>query len=333
MAERASLAAAAGAELELALTVSEATAGRVAGVLDTASQLAPIARVLVLDAAGEVTAPALVAAIRAAAASCRGRRADRRRHGSLVRGAQPQRARRRDRPGVVLHHAAVPRRRRRVAVRDAARAGRRRRGREGAVRRTPDRRHAGDALAAATRSRSARDTRKRLGPAAALAALCGVDGGEHRPALGGRHAFAHLLRAARASRSDARCGGRLGRARHVCSRLSRALRRQAAHRREGRRDRSGRSGPGRGRRLHDGRPLRVVRRQPHPAAATRGRGRPERRRPRELRHLDASTLRSAMSRPREFRSGAQEVAVARGRIELDLGPYAVCTTHWGGQDA
>ena len=55
--------------------------------------------------------------------------------------------------------------------------------------------------------------------------------------------------------------------------------------------------------------------------------------PVQLRHLDASTLRLAMCRPREFRSDAQQVAVARGRIELDLGPYAVCTTHWGGQDA
>ena len=67
--ERASLAAAAGAELELALTVAEATAGRVAGVLDAVRKVAPIARVLVLDAAGEVSAPALVAAVRAAAAS------------------------------------------------------------------------------------------------------------------------------------------------------------------------------------------------------------------------------------------------------------------------
>ena len=29
----------------------------------------------------------------------------------------------------------------------------------------------------------------------------------------------------------------------------------------------------------------------------------------------------------------RQVAVARGTIELDLGPYAVCTTHWRGQDA
>jgi hypothetical protein len=55
--------------------------------------------------------------------------------------------------------------------------------------------------------------------------------------------------------------------------------------------------------------------------------------PVRLRYLDGSTLHSAMSRPGEFRSGTQEVAIARGRIELDLEPYAVCTTHWGGQDA
>ena len=52
--QRASLAAAAGAELELALTVGDATVGHVADVLDAARKVAPIARVLVLDAAGEV---------------------------------------------------------------------------------------------------------------------------------------------------------------------------------------------------------------------------------------------------------------------------------------
>ena len=64
--EPASLAAAAGAELELALTVGDATVGHVADVLDAARKVAPIARVLVLDAAGEVSAPALVAAVRTA---------------------------------------------------------------------------------------------------------------------------------------------------------------------------------------------------------------------------------------------------------------------------
>jgi hypothetical protein len=54
--------------------------------------------------------------------------------------------------------------------------------------------------------------------------------------------------------------------------------------------------------------------------------------PVKLRYLDASTVHSAMSRPRQFRSGAQEVAVARGTIDLDLGPYAVCTTWWRGPD-
>jgi hypothetical protein len=55
--------------------------------------------------------------------------------------------------------------------------------------------------------------------------------------------------------------------------------------------------------------------------------------PVKLRYLDASTLHSAMFRPGEFRSAAQEVAVARGTIDLDLGPYAVCTTWWRGSDA
>jgi D-apionolactonase len=46
-----------------------------------------------------------------------------------------------------------------------------------------------------------------------------------------------------------------------------------------------------------------------------------------LRTLDAETLEDAMCQPREFRRAAGRAAVRRGAVELDLRPYAICTAH------
>ncbi|MDX6475318.1 MAG: D-apionolactonase, partial [Gaiellaceae bacterium] len=44
-----------------------------------------------------------------------------------------------------------------------------------------------------------------------------------------------------------------------------------------------------------------------------------------LRTLDAKTLEEAMCRPREFRRAASRAEVQRGAVELDLRPHAICT--------
>ena len=328
--QRASLAAAAGAELELALTVSEATAGRVAGVLDTASQLAPIARVLVLDAAGEVTAPALVAAIRAAAASA----------GVVAPIAG----------GTDLWFAELNRN---APVGDIDQVS---------FSITPQC-HVGDdeslfetlpvqaAAAAATKdlypglpivvtpvTLSLRDPFAiRAGHAEATdprqpSLLCAAwtAGSIAQLSAAGTHSLTYFeLLGPRGLMPAAVAGS----APHVFPAYHVLY--DARQRAGGRVVATALDAPGRiaaGACTMDDRcELSVVNLTPQRQRVAVGglnAGGPV-----QLRHLDASTLRLAMCRPREFRSDAQQVAVARGRIELDLGPYAVCTTHWGGQDA
>jgi D-apionolactonase len=332
--ERARLAAAAGAELELALTVGEATAGHAAGVLDAARKLAPIARVLVLDAAGEVSAPALVAAVRAAAAAAGlavpiaggtdlwfaelNRNAPVGAIDMVSFSITPQ-----------CHvgddeslFETLPAQAAAVAAAKQLYAGL-------PIAVTPVTLSLRDVLAIRAGHAEASDPRQpsllcaawTAGSIAQLSAA-GAQSLSYFELLGPRG-----LMPAAAGAVPAAPGALVFPAYHVlCDARLRTGRRVVATAL----DAPGRVAAG-ACRIDDRCELSVVNLTPQPqrviVAGVGGSG------PVKLRCLDGSTLHAAMYRPREFRSETQEVAVARGRIGLDLGPYAVCTAHWGGSDA
>jgi D-apionolactonase len=331
---RASLASAAGAELELALTVGEATVGHVADVLDAARKVAPIARVLVLDAAGEVSAPALVAAVRAAAATAGvvapiaggtdlwfaelNRNApvgdidlvsfsitpqchvgdDESLFETLPVQAAVVSAAKGLYAGLPIVVTPVT-----LSLRDsfAIRAGHA----EATDPRQPSLLCAAW-TAASIAYLSAAGTHSLtyfevLGPRGLMPAAAGtVSAGPDLLAFPAYHVLCDAAQ---------RTGGRV---------VATAP------------DSPGRVAAG-ACRIDDRCEMSVVNLTPHrqrvAVGALKSSGRMR------IRYLDGSALHSAMYRPREFRLGAQEVAVERGRIELDLGPYAVCTTWWGGPDA
>ena len=333
--EPASLAAAAGAELELALTVGDATVGHVADVLDAARKVAPIARVLVLDAAGEVSAPALVAAVRTAAQAAGvvapiaggtdlwfaelNRNAPVGEIDMVSFSITPQCHVGDDESlfETLPVQAAV------VAAAKGLYEGL-------PIAVTPVTLSLRDSFAIRAGHAEATDPRQ---PSLLCAAW--TAGSIAHLSAAGTHSLTYFellgprgLMLAGAGTVSAGPDLPVSPAYHVLC--------DAAQRTGGRVVATAPDSPSR---VAAGACriswlLRDVRRQPYAASATRRRGSAEVKRPGEgqvPRRLHAAL--SPRYRPREFRLGAQEVAIERGKIELDLGPYAVCTTSWGGLDA
>lgn len=328
--QRASLAAAAGAELELALTIAEATAGLVAGVLGAVREVAPIARVLVLDAAGEVSAPALVAAVRAAAAAA-GVVAP------IAGGTDLWFAELNRNPPIgdidLVSFSITPQCHvgddeslfETLPVQAAAVAAAKELYPGLPIVVTPVTLSLRDPFAIRAGHAEATDPRQ---PSLLCAAW--TAGSIAQLSAAGAHSLTYFeLLGPRGLMPAAVAGSdpHVFPAYHVlCDAGQRAGGRVVATAT----DIPGRVAAG-ACRIGERCELSVVnltpQRQRVAVGGLNANG------PVKLRYLDDSTLHAAMSRPSEFRSNAAEVGVERGAIELDLGPYAVCTTHWRGLDA